>query len=182
MTRSFTYPEDMYLPGGMMGSPSYTRAGHNWFEPVDKHNYPSNMTMTIRLLDGEAVVDTCQIAAFVEDECRGAVRADGEGLYYLVIAGEGAGQAMEIKTVINDQMVNDEMVNVITIDNTLTYVSDDHIGTPWEPYVIQLRKAEGIDAVSGDPSSKTATKVLEDQHIYIIRNGEKYTVTGQEVK
>ena len=178
VTKSFRYPEDLYLPNGMMGAPLRTLHSRlstlDYFTPVDKHNYQSNMTMTIRLLDGEAVVDTCEIAAFVGDECRGAVRADEEGLYYLVITGEGAGEAMEIKTVLNGE--------IVTIDNTLTFTSDDHIGTPWEPYVINLQKTEGIDPVTGNPSAVTVYKVIKDDHVFIIRNGELYDVTGAKIR
>lgn len=63
------------------------------------------MTMTIRLMDGEEVVDTCEIAAYVGGECRGAVRAHTDSLYYLVIAGDGAGQPMELRTVINGEEI-----------------------------------------------------------------------------
>lgn len=177
--KSFTYPEDMYLPGGMMGAPlraiSNQQSALSYFEPVDKHLYPSNMTMTIRLMDGATIVDTCEIAAFVGDDCRGAVRADEEGLYYLVIAGEGAGQAMEIKTVLDGE--------IVTIDNTLTFTSDDHIGTPWEPYIIQLNPAEGIEEITDDKSQTTNTrKIFRDGILYILRNGKTYTATGEEVK
>ncbi len=137
--------------------------------------YPSNMTMTIRLMDGEAVVDTCEIAAYIGGECRGAVRAHTDSLYYLVIAGDGAGQPMELRTVINGE----ERV----IDKTLTFVSDNHIGTPWEPYVIQLNAAEGIEDVQGDNVQCTKVrKVLINDHIYLIRpDGEMYDVTGKRV-
>ncbi len=136
--------------------------------------YPSNMTMTIRLMDGEAVVDTCEIAAYIGGECRGAVRAHTDGLYYLVIAGDGAGQPMELRTVINGE----ERV----IDKTLTFVSDNHIGTPWEPYVIQLNAAQGVEDVQGDNVQCTKVrKVLIDGILYIERNGEKYDATGKRV-
>ncbi|MBQ3997833.1 MAG: hypothetical protein II644_00685 [Paludibacteraceae bacterium] len=178
VTKSFIYPEDLYQPNGTMAAP--LRAISNqlsaliYFEPVDKHNYPSNMTMTIRLMDGDAIVDTCEIAAFVGDECRGAVRADAEGLYYLVIAGEGAGQAMEIKTVLDGE--------IVTIDNSLTFVSDNHVGTPWEPYIIQLNPAEGIEEITDDKSQITNTrKIIRDGILYILRNGKTYTATGAEI-
>lgn len=176
--KSFRYPEDLYMPKGMMGAPQFTvhnAQSTSAFEPVDKHNYPSNMTMTIRLLDGDAIVDTCEIAAFVDDECRGAVHADEEGLYYLVITGEGAGQAMEIKAVLDSE--------IITIDNTLTFVSDGHIGTPWEPYVINLQKTEGIeDAVGDNAQSTKVRKEFINGTLYIIRGNNRYDATGKQVK
>ena len=136
--------------------------------------YPNNMTMTIRLMDGEAVVDTCEIAAYIGGECRGAVRAHTDSLYYLVIAGDGAGQPMELRTVINGE----ERV----IDQTLTFVSDNHLGTPWEPYVIQLNTAEGVEEIEASATPGGYRKILINGILYIVRpNGEMYDVTGKRV-
>ena len=99
------------------------------------------MTMVIRLMDGTAPVDTAEVGAFIGDECRGAVRASSRGLYYLVISGEGAGQPMTLRSCIDGQ--------IIDIDTSLMYVSDDNIGTSWEPYVIDLSGLmTGITSVS----------------------------------
>ena len=137
--------------------------------------YPSNMTMTIRLMDGEAVVDTCEIAAYIGGECRGAVRAHTDSLYYLVIAGDGAGQPMELRTVINSEE--------IVIDKTLTFVSDNHIGTPWEPYVIQLNAAQGVEEVETSATPGGYRKILINGILYIVRpNGAIYNAIGARVK
>ena len=95
------------------------------------------------LRDGDAVVDTAEVAAFIGDECRGATRASDNGLYYLVISGDGAGQSMTLCTCIDG--------DIIGIDNTQTFVSDANIGTSWEPYVIDLKNLpSGIHTVSVD--------------------------------
>ena len=105
-------------------------------------NYPDNMSMVIALKDGEQSVDTCEVAAYIGGECRGATRANG-GLYYLIIAGEGNGQPLELRTCIHGEMV--------VIDNTQTYISDVNIGTPWNPYVIDLSKVlTGISTIAAD--------------------------------
>jgi hypothetical protein len=105
-------------------------------------NYPENMSMVIALKDGEQSVDTCEVAAYIGGECRGATRANG-GLYYLIIAGEGSGQPLELRTCINGEMV--------VIDNTQTYISDVNIGTPWNPYVIDLSEMRtGISTIAAD--------------------------------
>ncbi len=173
VTKSFVYPTDIYQPNGTLGAPMRINAKMVNAKMVNA-NYPGNMTMTIRLLDGETIVDTCEIVAFVEDECRGAVRADEEGLYYLVISGEGAGQHMSLKTVLDGELV--------TIDNSLTYVTDDHIGTPWEPYTIQLNAAEGVEEVETSATPGGYRKILINGILYIVRpNGEMYDVTGKRV-
>ena len=114
------------------------------FHPVELGLYPSNMTMAIRLLgiDGSPV-DTCEVGAFIGDECRGASRANSRGLYYLVISGEGAGQPMTLRSCIDGE--------IIDIDTSLMYVSDDNIGTSWDPYVIDLSEMRtGISTIAAD--------------------------------
>ena len=184
VTKSFVYPADLYQPHGFLAAPAWSELSQTRSAQTTSNKrlaaqaytaYPSNMTMTIRLMDGEEVVDTCEIAAYIGGECRGAVRAHTDSLYYLVIAGDGAGQPMELRTVINGEE--------IVIDKTLTFVSDNHIGTPWEPYVIQLNPVEGIeDVLSDDVRSTKVRKVLINNHIYILRpDGEMYDVTGKRV-
>lgn len=148
------------------------------FTPVDKYLYPNNMTMAIQLKEGIAVVDTAEVAAFVGDECRGATRANSNGLYYLVIAGEGAGQPMTLRTCINGK--------IITIDDSQQFVSDDNIGTSWEPYVIDLDNTTvGINRLSGSADDNdTEWYTLQGFRIgrkptlpgVYIHNGEKVIV------
>ncbi len=111
------------------------------FAPLAMTSYPDNMSMVIALKDGEQSVDTCEVAAYIDGECRGATRANG-GLYYLIIAGEGSGQPLELRTSINGE--------TMVIDNTQTFTSDVNIGTPWQPYVIDLNEVRtGITVVNG---------------------------------
>jgi len=110
------------------------------FNPVDAYLYPDNMTMVIQLRDGSAIVDTAEVAAFIGEECRCASRAI-KGLYYLLIPGEGVGQPISLRTCLNGA--------VVTIDDTLLFASDAAIGTPKEPYIIDLQNLT-TDTSKGD--------------------------------
>ena len=110
------------------------------FVPVDKNLYPNNMTMVVRLMDGDAVVNHAEVAAFIGGECRGVASATN-GLYYLVITGEGAGQHMSLRTHLDGE--------IVIIDNTQQFVSDNNIGASWEPYVIDLQN-RNIVITKGD--------------------------------
>ena len=99
------------------------------FNPIDGHEYPDNMSMVIELRKSGQVLDTCEVAAYIGGECRGATRAD-DGLYYLIIAGEGSGQQVDIVTCIDGE--------IMTIDQSVVYTTDQNIGTPWEPYIITI--------------------------------------------
>ena len=122
------------------------------FTPVDIHKYPDNMTMVIQLKNGGQTVDTCEVAAFVGDECRGAARAT-KSLYYLVVSGEGGGQQMEIRTCLDGE--------IVTIDSSIVYSGDQNIGTPWEPYVIDISQAAGAKRKKGDCNADGAVDVAD---------------------
>ena len=115
------------------------------FTPVDSYEYPDNMSMVIELKSGGETVDTCEVAAFIDGECRGASRAI-DGLYYLTIAGEGSGQKIEIATCLKGR--------IVTIDSSISYVTDLIIGMPWEPYVIELGRTTAD--VNGDGAVNVA--------------------------
>ena len=139
-------------------------------------NYPDNMSMVIALKDGEQSVDTCEVAAYIGGECRGATRANG-GLYYLIIAGEGSGQPLELRTCINGETV--------VIDNTQTYISDVNIGTPWNPYVIDMSAVlTGISTIAADDADDSDWWTLQGFKIgrkptqpgVYIHHGNKVTI------
>ena len=142
-TKSFLYPTGATAQARSMSLRAARRApdAPRIFTPVSPTLYPNNMTMAIRLMDGDAVVDTCEVAAFVDGECRGATRASQNGIYYLVIAGEGAGQPMTLRTCLGG--------GIVDIDNTQQFMSDGNVGTTWEPYVINLDVLTGIRVVDG---------------------------------
>jgi hypothetical protein len=101
------------------------------------------MTMVIKLTNGSETVVDAEIGAFIDDECRGATMSNkDDGFYYLLIAGQGNGQAMELRVALEGQ--------VYTVDTSLTYRSDDNIGTPWVPYVIDLSPYMLVGDITGD--------------------------------
>ncbi len=113
-----------------------------------------------------------EIAAFIDGECRGAAVADTDGeqpLYYLLVAGEGSGQPIQLQASVDGQ--------VIALRNELTYVSDGNIGTPWEPLVIDVYEAlqaTGIsDIADGEADGKSAWFILQG-----IRYGSKKPTTS----
>lgn len=154
-------------------------SGPSIFSPVDKHLYPDNMAMIIQMMDGTAIVDSAEVAAFIDGECRGAVRSS-DGLYYLIIAGEGGNQPIEIYSCIDDR--------IVLLDNSQVYISDSNIGDPWNPYIIDLQNLHlGISDILNDVDSDEEWYSLQgfklgkrptSPGIYI-HNGEKVSI-GQK--
>ena len=181
-TTSFLYPTETAASAARaktrMAAPRRAPEDLRIFNPVPLGLYPSNMTMAIQLRDGDAVVDTAEVAAFISDECRGATRASENGIYYLVVSGDGAGQSMTLRTCLDGE--------IIDIDNTQMYVSDANIGTSWEPYVLDLSSAlSGISSIVTDDSDDSDWWTLQGFKIgrkptqpgVYIHHGEKIIIT-----
>ena len=110
------------------------------FSPVDPETYSDNMSMVVKLVKGDDMVTDAELGAFVDDECRGvAVAAETSGLYYLLIAGEGHGNPMQLRVAVNG--------TVATVCTSVPFNSDAIVGTPWEPFVIDLDDPSGIHTI-----------------------------------
>ncbi|MBQ7987231.1 MAG: hypothetical protein IJ253_01805, partial [Bacteroidaceae bacterium] len=175
-TKQFTYPRQKDNRNlAAQRQLSFINSQLSIFHPVDNGAYPDNMTMVILLVDANQPVDTCEVAAFIDGECRGATRAIG-GLYYLVIAGEGSGQSLDLRTCLDD--------TIVSIDRNISYTTDRNIGTPWEPYIIDLANADAIRSVSADPDADDEWYTLQGIKVghrpqfngIYIHNGEKVIV------
>jgi hypothetical protein len=139
------------------------------FHPVSAGTYSDNMTMVIRLMDGDAVLDNYEVAAFIDGECRGATWAhEDDGLYYLVIAGEGSGQPLEIRGAVDGE--------VMTLCTTLTYSSDGNVGTPWEPFVIDVNDTPRD--INGDGVVNIADVVVLSNAIIAGLTDSKYDINN----
>ena len=179
--KTFVYPAQTRNDAGARYAPrrmalAYVGDEPTIFTPVDKHLYPDNMTMVVQITDGEATVDTCEVAVFIDGECRAATRAI-DGLYYLIIAGEGSNQPMEIVTCLNDR--------IVLLDNSHVFVSDDNIGDPWSPYVIDLQHLpDGISDINADDYDPDAWYTLQGFRLsgrpelpgIYIHNGQKVAI------
>lgn len=185
--KTFVYPTQTRSNAGPLKAPRLMALARmndqpTLFTPIDKHLYPDNMTMVVQLTDGEATVDTCEVAVFIDGECRAASRSI-DGLYYLIIAGEGSNVPMEIVTYLDGRLV--------LLDNSHVFVSDDNIGDPWSPYVIDLQHLpDGISVINADDFDPDAWYTLqgfrlsgrpESPGIYI-HNGQKVALNKKAVE
>ena len=144
-TKQFVYPattsENTVMRSKMINRRLSNRS--SVFSPVNPENYPDNMSIVVKLVKDDEIVTDAELAAFVDGECRGAATAsENNGLYYLLIAGEGHGKPMEIRAAIDG--------TVVTVCEEMNFSSDAIIGTPWEPYVIDLSDMTGIQSFYGD--------------------------------
>lgn len=195
-TKTFVYPSGNFSSQAAHSPKANSRRANQTsvFTPVPPTDYPDNMTMVVLLTNGGIPVADAEVAAFVDEECRGAAVAtidEEQPLYYLLIAGEGSGQPMQLQVYLDG--------NIITLSTDLIYFSDGNIGTPWEPYVIDISDALGISSVEdvdGNPSAwyslqgiYLGTTKPKKPGIYICRtakdirqgkNGRKVVIKGKK--
>ncbi|MCR4602018.1 MAG: LamG domain-containing protein [Prevotella sp.] len=143
-TKEFVYPSMPAIASARVLSRQEAGTQPSTFSPVEPESYPDNMSMVVKLVRNREIVSDAEIAAFIDNECRGAATAfvatDPEstsyGLYYLLIAGEGRGKPMQLRVAVGG--------SIIDISNDIPFNSDAIIGTPWEPLVIDLDNTQGI--------------------------------------
>ena len=127
----------------------------------------ANMTMIAAMDQHQPRLADQTIRVFVGDELAG-VAEPIDSIYFITIQSDQAGEPLRFETgdgtplrvqTGNDQMTNGQMVNV----------PDSHHGTLKAPVLL-------IPADASRPY-----KVIENDHVVIIRNNEKYDVTGKKL-
>lgn len=175
---TFRYPEINALTAKRSNSASNLTAKRSdsqaVFTPVTDP-YSGNMSIVARVMNGDEPIHGVEVGIFAGDECRGAAAEEEDNYWFITVAGDEP-TPLAIK-------VYDPASNTTTVvSQTLQYTDDATIGTLAEPYIIQLSPAEGIEEVPSDEVQSTKVyKIIENNHVFIIRNGEKYDVTGKKL-
>ena len=117
----------------------------------------TNMTM-IAILEG-LTMSNKRLEVYVNGE-RAAMTTPIDSLYFLTIQSDQVG---ELTFEINNE-------TYVPVGGTITYTADSHYGTLKAPVV--LRKTDEVGVY----------KIIENDHVVIIRNNEKYDVTGKKLQ
>ncbi len=129
--------------------------------------YATNMTMIAKVQSDE--VPCTKVMAYIGEELVGAAQpitidqspmTHGEALYFLTISYDLTGE-------LRFETENGERLSV-TGYGTISYVPDAHHGSLTKPIVLTL-------------DDNRPYKIIEDDHVVIIRNNEKYDVTGKKL-
>lgn len=148
--KTFHYPRTQLMaPQWTAGAREFADAALNGFDddlyyhPVDEHQYPDNMNVIAVIWKDGLLTADAEMAAFVNDECRGAVGSNSY-YYFLTILGSSADDVdstVELRVRVDGEEY---------IVDYLSFVSDNIIGTLDEPYVIDLDaigiRQTGVDA------------------------------------
>lgn len=114
------------------------RGVSGFFTPVDKGKYPDNMTVVAEVRDGATAIDTLELAAFVGEECRAVATAVG-GKFFISVPGDADGGEVRFKTLIGGR--------VVAFNASVAYRSDDIVGSPQAPFVLDLDDTSAIPEI-----------------------------------
>ena len=154
----------------------------NVFTPVTDP-YSGNMSIIARVMNGDEAVHGVEVGIFAGEECRGAATEEHinenttDGYWFLTVAGD---ETAPLTIKVHDPATGE----TITVQQTLTYTDDSTLGSLDEPYIIQLGVIEGVENIHNDTATDSGSryaKIIENGILYILRNGEKYEVTGKKV-
>lgn len=127
-----------------------------YFEPVDYHKYPDNMSLIARVTFDGNEQPGAEIGIYAGDECRSHAYTNDAGLAYVTIPGNA-------KTTLTFKLLYKG--KVYTSTTTLDYESDGIVGSTFNPFVINFDTTTGIGTLTVDADENT----------------EWFTVSGQKL-
>lgn len=153
--RTFAYPS-----AGQIDKTVKARARRlppaGYFEPVDYHKYPDNMSLIARVTFDGNELPGAEIGIYAGDECRSHAYTNDAGLAYVTIPGNA-------KTTLTFKLLYKG--KVYTSTTTLDYKSDGIVGSTFNPFVINFDTTTGIGTLTVDADENT----------------EWFTVSGQKL-
>ena len=183
---TFHYPETISLTAKRSNSVSGLAAKRSnseaVFTPVTDP-YSGNMSIIARVMNGDEPVHGVEVGIFAGDECRGAATEEHinvnttDGYWFLTVAGDE-------QTPLTIKVYDPVSGKTTIVEQSLQYTDDSTLGSLDEPYIIQLGVIEGVENIHNDTATDSGSryaKIIENGILYILRDGEKYEVTGKKV-
>ena len=136
----------------------------------------SNMTMIAKIVNNEqlnnqsSIVNRSIVNVYIGEELVGVaepIMVDDEPLYFLTIQSDATG-TLRFETADGTSLT--AVDDATSRDLDISYSADTHHGTMKAP--VLLRPAE----------ESRPYKIIENDHVVIIRNNEKYDVTGKKIR
>ena len=122
-------------------APLHAPAQH--YTPTDPYNFPDNMNVIAVVVKDGQLLNDAEIGAFINGNCRGAIRAnEGSDYYFLTVMGSSAddqNNTVELRVFADGE----EYV----VDRSHTFINDLVLGNLDEPYVLDLDEASGIKSL-----------------------------------
>ena len=178
--RTFTYPTTTAsaAPARMAQPNSQFSILNSQFSPVDYHNYPANMVVIAKVVNGSEPVANAEVGIFAGDECREAAVTNDRGMIYVTVPGNEPTQLHFVIATDGQTMQAAE---------TVTYETDAVCGTPSTPFVIDLGNATAIDELSTLNSQLSTVYDLQGRRVnsQMVKSSNRqmkgvYIINGQK--
>lgn len=128
---SFNYPKTSSVQG-VSYAPKLQSEASVW-ENVSYTEYPYNMTIIAKVMNGELAAVGAEVAVFSNDgKCRSDEFTDADGMTYLTVSGGEKAEVMSVK--IRERATD----RIYTLPNIFTYNRDRMLGTYAQPFTIDL--------------------------------------------
>ena len=131
-------------------------------------NAATNMTM-IAKVQSDKEQSSKQIHVYVGNELAAVAEpiiVDNEAFYFLTLQSDKLGESLRFKT--EDGTLLIPSLSEEGSCEVLPYVGDSHVGSIEAPVMLRM-------------DNNRPYKILEDNHVVIIRNNEKYDATGKKL-
>ena len=172
-SKTFTYPNAKKMPHMMARIKSNLH-----YMPCDEHKYQGNMTIIAECRYNGEPID-CEIACFdSQDECRASsMTEDNNKLVFLTVQGDGAGEKLYFRAVFEQ---DGKQVDC-KAKETCTFSNDEMIGTPLNPFIINIGDDSPTIVISGvtgenlndDYYDIMGRRVSQPSHGVYVRDGKK---------
>ena len=126
--------------------------------PAFQGKAATNMTMIAKIEPSAVSHQPSELRAYIGDELVG-IATQIDSLYFLTISSDAAG-TLRFET---------EDGTPLTAEQPISYIADAHHGTLKTPIILK-------------PDDNRPYKIIENDHIVIIRNNERYDVTGKKLQ
>lgn len=154
-------------------APASRRLNEAADEPVFRNpNASTNMTMIAKVLTDGLVNEDTYLMAYVGAELAGMARpqiVDNDTLFFLTVSSD---RAAKVRFVLKQNGKTYPLTTSVdgTAATPITYAPNAHHGNLLSPVLLE----------PGDEDR--ARKIIEDNHVYIIRGGQRYDVIGRRVE
>jgi hypothetical protein len=140
MSRTLTYPSQ-YISRSNVRQKTRNDQVMHW--TYNEYEFPQNMTVTavVEIDDVESVNENLQVAAFIDNNCRGTINlildpSTNRYYAYLTILGDGVADLNKKITIKCFNPANN--IELEAADKSIGYISDSSVGAAESPYVISF--------------------------------------------
>ena len=122
------------------------------YTPVPDNRYSGSMSVIGIVNNANELIQECEVAAFVGEECRGSILTDEEGRVFLSIAGEDVAD-VHFKVFYN----NIEY----TLEQSIAYSDEAIVGSLSTPYIFQLDNLNAVNNLSVNVLTVYPTRIKD---------------------